>query len=181
MTDQWIRFCLVFDILPAIFHVCQSYCLLLCRKENNKNKGLSLLCGKMAKFHSKRLQFLPHFTRKMRILFVTIMFSKEGIFTDMKMISQCSVEDFGVGICSRCMHVSASACVVFCSLLFLQKKCKLFIDWITSDKLHYSWMLTFKCLDVCFGILMCSAMCLSLSFISYEVLVPSRSVCFTDF
>lgn len=74
---------------------------------------------------------------------MTIRAFKGGYFyRHESVISQCSVEDLGVGICSRCMHVSASACVVFYRFLFLQKKCKLFIDLIKSDKLRYFWMLT---------------------------------------
>lgn len=135
-----------------------------------------------SKFHSKRLYFLSRFTRKWGFDLWPSQLSKKGTFIDMEVISQCCVENSGVSIRSRCVHVPAGTCVVFYRFIFLQKKCKLFIDWIKSDKLHYFWTFTFKCLDICFGILVCSAVCLwAFLFVSYDRLMPSRSVCFSDF
>lgn len=37
------------------------------------------------------------------------------------------------------------------------------------------------CLDTFLGILGCSALCLSFSFVTYGVLMPSRSVCIGNF
>lgn len=37
------------------------------------------------------------------------------------------------------------------------------------------------CLDTCFGIWGCIALCLSFSFVTYGVLMPSRSVCISNF